>query len=339
LKAQALRKIATPYSLTETLGVVWRNMTGLDHEKRGAPIQFLSRSHGLNPTVKTERSIAFVGDIMSVGKHRLAMDESVADFLSGCDYLVGNLEATVTQKRHRRGVLFGALQRQDAHVVNVLADLFPPTKTYLSLANNHTGDFEDQVYLKSCALLEERGFHLFGGSDRPHVDLNTRIRLHGGTLWSNQICKRIHRLGSLVQEALDEQGVNILFPHWGYELEKYPRPELVNMAKKFCLRFDAVLGHHPHTVQPVTTERVGNRKRLIAYSLGDFCTKIPNRAYRYGIIVRLSVGPGLSGGYRIGHIHWRFLECCRRRKRTLVVRVVDQVPYFQRRPDPKRLKV
>lgn len=323
-----LRKIATPYSFAETVGVIRRNVLGLDHRDRGAGVQFLPNRYDLTPIIKVDSRIAFLGDIMSVGRRRIIIDESVTTFLSNCEFLVANLEATVTQQRRRKGVLFGAWQWQDVHVLDAMAAIFSPTATYLSVANNHTGDFEYPHYLQSCLLLEERGFNLFGQADRPYVDLKARIRLHAGTMWSNQICKRIHWLGS-GKEEVNEQSFNILFPHWGYELEKYPRPEIVNLAKNLCLRFDAIFGHHPHTVQPITAERIGDKTCPIAYSLGDFCSNISGSSYRYGITAKLEMGASLSGDYAAGRIEWRFTECCRREGNVVEVRIADRVPYFE----------
>lgn len=79
---------------------------------------------------------------------------------------------------------------------------------------------------------------------------------------------------------MNPKQVNILFPHWGYELETYPRPEIVHLAKTYAREFDAILGHHPHTVQPFTTDRLRYGNRPIAYSLGDFCSNIPFKAYQ-----------------------------------------------------------
>ena len=172
---EKLRIIATPYSLAETAGVLWRNIAGPDPRNRGGPVHFLPRVQCLNSIVHVAYRIAFFGDLMSVGNQTLVLDESVAAFLGGCDALVANLEATITPQRRRRGVLFGALQWQDAHVVRVLAQIFPPTDTYMSVANNHAGDFERYHFLQSCALLEEHGFHLFGQTDRPHADIGGRI--------------------------------------------------------------------------------------------------------------------------------------------------------------------
>jgi hypothetical protein len=323
------RKIATPYSFYETAGVVYRNLFGLDHSNHGLIMPFFPNEHIINPIIRVENRLAFVGDIMSVGNHRINIDESVKQFLSGCEYLVANLEATVTNQRGRKGVLYGAFQWQNDHVADVMAQLFPPAMTYLSVANNHAGDFEDQYYLQSCALLEKLGFNLFGQAERPYVDINERVRLHSGTMWSNQICDRVHWLGS-DNKGMIGPHLNILFPHWGYELEKYPRPEIVSLAKNLCLKYDAILGHHPHTVQPVTIERSDGRNILVAYSLGDFCSNIPLKSYQFGIIIKVEIGPTLPGEYAVGNINWRFIECRRKTGDALIIRIADSIPYFKK---------
>ncbi len=272
--------------------------------------------------------VAFIGDIMSVGNRRLTLSPSVASFIADCDYLIGNLEATITDSRSRNGVIFGALQWQDAHVIEVLESLFPPAATYLSVANNHAGDFEEQDFKRSVNMLEERGFHLFGHVARPYVDLGNAVRLHASTMWSNQLTSRVQWFESAPMNV-DTLRVNILYPHWGYELELYPRPEIVEQARVCLQWYDAILGHHSHNVQPIAAESIVNRNRFVAYSLGDFCCGIPSQAYRYGMVVKLEVGESVSGDRAIGNVEWRILESRRKSRGILEVCLTERLPYFE----------
>lgn len=64
--------------------------------------------------------------------------------------------------------------------------------------------------------------------------------------------------------------------HWGLEHEMYPTPEQVALAHHLAeLGIDAVVGHHPHVVQPMEayrTQRDPNRVVPIFYSLGNLTT-------------------------------------------------------------------
>lgn len=61
--------------------------------------------------------------------------------------------------------------------------------------------------------------------------------------------------------------------HWGMEFELYPRPEQLELAHHLAeLGVDAIIGHHPHVLQPVEsywTRRDPDRVVPIFYSLGN----------------------------------------------------------------------
>jgi poly-gamma-glutamate synthesis protein (capsule biosynthesis protein) len=61
--------------------------------------------------------------------------------------------------------------------------------------------------------------------------------------------------------------------HWGMEYELYPTPEQVDIAHAMAeLGVDAIVGHHPHVLQPLElyrTVRDPDRVVPVAYSLGN----------------------------------------------------------------------
>jgi len=69
--------------------------------------------------------------------------------------------------------------------------------------------------------------------------------------------------------------------HWGYEFEFFPRQQQVDTAHALVeYGVDAILGHHPHVIQPVEyyrTKRDNNRVAVIAYSLGSLAWNLPLR--------------------------------------------------------------
>jgi poly-gamma-glutamate synthesis protein (capsule biosynthesis protein) len=60
--------------------------------------------------------------------------------------------------------------------------------------------------------------------------------------------------------------------HWGVEYAPDPRPEDVEIAHKILeAGADAVIGHHPHVLQPIETYLTPDRRKtVIFYSLGNF---------------------------------------------------------------------
>jgi poly-gamma-glutamate synthesis protein (capsule biosynthesis protein) len=73
----------------------------------------------------------------------------------------------------------------------------------------------------------------------------------------------------------------VLSAHWGEEYSPVPAPVDEAMASAFVSDgVDVVLGHHPHVLQPIAWVESGDRRGLVAYSLGNFATgqSLPTRA-------------------------------------------------------------
>lgn len=94
-----------------------------------------------------------------------------------------------------------------------------------------------------------------------------------------------------VVAARAEADVVIVLAHWGYEYHLWPDPSQEQMAHLLLAAgADAVIGHHPHVVQPV---EVGDGK-LVAYSLGNFVFDQGQGETNQGAALRLFVdGEGL----------------------------------------------
>ena len=86
-----------------------------------------------------------------------------------------------------------------------------------------------------------------------------------------------HYLYSEIEEGLQEletQGVEytIAYLHWGTEYETTENERQQNIAKELCeLGIDALIGGHPHVVQPVDllTNEAGTHQMVCVYSLGN----------------------------------------------------------------------
>jgi hypothetical protein len=126
---------------------------------------------------------------------------------------------------------------------------------------------------------------------------------------------------------LNEDSFNILFPHWGYELELYPRIETVNHGNIMLNKFDAVIGHHSHCPQPISFSAIDNFNKLIAYSLGDFCFGSESkklRVMKYGIVINLEIGTDSDGKWIIGKVEWNFVKSKSLSKKKTIVKIVDK---------------
>ncbi|RPI97991.1 MAG: hypothetical protein EHM32_00380, partial [Spirochaetales bacterium] len=223
-----------------------------------------------------------------------------------CDYLIGDFEGTITGKKSARWpIAFD--QRHDAAIIGDLAAIFRPERTYLSVSNNHAGDFGEELF-SSVGILKSAGFNVFGWDEAPFADIGSDLRVAAGTMWSNREFAHTLKLDR-AKDHVKPGAFNLLYPHMGYELELYPRPEVTALAGEMAGAFDAVIASHPHCPQPVTSYGAGGLNRPIAYSLGDFCCALKLRTMQYGLVIKLEVGRNPSGRWAVGKAEWQDTEC------------------------------
>lgn len=88
-----------------------------------------------------------------------------------------------------------------------------------------------------------------------------------------------------VKAARAQCDVLIVSIHWGIEYAPAPRPEDVDLAHKMLeAGATAIIGHHPHVLQPVETYRTQDqRNTVIVYSLGNFLSN-QSRYYVDGLM-------------------------------------------------------
>jgi poly-gamma-glutamate synthesis protein (capsule biosynthesis protein) len=123
---------------------------------------------------------------------------------------------------------------------------------------------------------------------------------------------------SAVQEALhrmeqDSVDVKIVSVHWGFEFEQYPDPAIMETGHAIAAAgADLVIGSHPHVIQPhevifFNGQDGVSRKRLIAYSLGNFCTPMYTPGNRTGEILSVSFFRNPA----TGRVDWKVPETYR----------------------------
>jgi len=270
-------------------------------------------------------TVGFVGDIMDMRGKRLQISPAVVEFFRDCDFVIGNFEATIT-RAGKRGL---AAQVHDPAILDALTELSRPDRTFLSIANNHAGDFPPAIFRQSLDSLRKRGFRVFGLRQEPFADLTGRVRVVAASMWSNHPCSEIAPLASL-DASRGAATLNIAYPHWGYELEMFPRPAIVCAGKRFLQDFDAVIGHHPHVPQPLVSLKHGNGLKLLAFSLGDFCTGLRIEKFQYGIVCKVEMGPGETGLWQISGVHWRYIRTNSHPEGGMRVEFAASSPPFER---------
>ena len=88
-----------------------------------------------------------------------------------------------------------------------------------------------------------------------------------------------------VKQARSKCDLLVVSIHWGVEYAPAPRPEDVETAHKILeAGASAIVGHHPHVLQPVETYRTTDgRDTVIFYSLGNFLSN-QSRTYVDGLM-------------------------------------------------------
>jgi poly-gamma-glutamate capsule biosynthesis protein CapA/YwtB (metallophosphatase superfamily) len=267
---------------------------------------------------------------MDLGDRSLEVSPEVQKFIQDSDYFIGNFEATITDAKPR-----GMDQVHHEQVLSVLKELYPPSKTFLSISNNHSGDFGQEIFEDSVNKIHKAGFNTFGKVESPSIDINPDIRLTTASMWSNRQCDFIAKLEDIDNKQSKVGAFNILYPHWGYDLELYPRLATIDLAKKYLVDFDAIIGHHSHAPQPITSIRINEESptKLCAYSLGDFCFgKLLTKHFynfNYGILLKTKIGKINEDQLAIGNIEWSFTECIQKDPETLLVEMKETNPYYQ----------
>lgn len=323
---------AKPYPAREALGLIWRNLAGASF-RNPQSLRFVPRQMLLNP-IEPRLTLGFGGDVMSMFGKPLVFDPAVAAFFRPCDRVLLNFEGVITDQRQ-----ISPDQKHTRPILRALDGLAPRDKLVLSLANNHTGDFGEAECRQSLALLQDEGFAAFGLIESPFIDLGEHLRVVTGTRWSNREGQHLAWLKAPAQ-WVRPGAFNVLYPHWGYELEVYPRNDVAAQMAQWLTMFDAVIGHHSHTPQPITVQRgADGPQRLAAYSMGDLCFGMAYRQlptfkyYAFGLVGRMTIGPLLADPSRwaAGELRWSFVECrSRGRGQGFEVVLQDHIPLFGR---------
>ena len=303
------------------------------------------RTHKLNE-IKEELSIGFVGDIMMMRDHELKFDPQIEKFFKEVPLIVGNLEGIIPEQKNSF-----AKQSHKEKILEQLAKLLKYNNIWLlCVSNNHSVDFGNNKFFTSTRKTQnpkdeiKEKFNAFGRYDVPKVFVDKKFCISTATKWSNQKCwdctsqfddKKLEDEYYCSDSAVK---FNILYPHWGFENERYTRRKIQKEAVELLTcksqdidedkkkKWGLIFGHHPHTRQPVMiveevlekpdgTPLLDNEdkkiilKKLVAFSGGNFTsgvTFLRKKKHVHGIIMRCKIGPleKSAGHYAVGEVQW-----------------------------------
>jgi poly-gamma-glutamate synthesis protein (capsule biosynthesis protein) len=201
---------------------------------------------------------------------------------------------------------------------------------FLVTANNHSLDFGEPGVASTIAALRARGVASHGmnehDADAARATVIERNGIRIGIL-SHTFGTNAHRapasrprivnhtklnrtLAEIDFSLLEAQlqwcaasGVDFVVAqlHWGMEFEMYPRPEQLAVAHHIAeLGADAIIGHHPHVLQPMEnyrTRRDPDRVVPIYYSLGNLTNPFSLPFMWRSGVARLAIAKGHARTY------------------------------------------
>jgi poly-gamma-glutamate capsule biosynthesis protein CapA/YwtB (metallophosphatase superfamily) len=254
--------------------------------------------------------VAFVGDVMfgryvggrlqPIPADRPRLLDGARAVLADADLAVANLETPVIAAPPARGP---RERRRFAANPDQLAVLAGAGFDALSLANNHSDDLGDDGTTATPALIAAAGMTALGAAHHGPELLAVESVAVGawrlGFIAVTTVRNRSQRAGAprlrfvadpellgavapIVASARADHDAVIVLVHWGREHHAAPDPAQRVAARAWIdAGAAAVIGHHPHVLQPIERYRGG----VIAYSLGNFLfDNLGPRARRTGIL-------------------------------------------------------
>jgi len=267
-------------------------------------------------------TIAFTGDFLMhvpIGNSVYDSEEGTYDFgsvfepvrpwLESADYTVANLETRLAgRERGYHGFpRFNTSADLATHIKNAGIDL-------LATANNHCLDWGYDGIVATLDNIDNAGLGRMGTYKSPDEKLipfmaeingikvaflNYTERTNGLVISrEHSYAYNLLEADAVIYEAelARENGADIVVAvlHYGNEYQRNPSTFQRTVSREICEGgVDAVIGAHPHVVQPVEwidVERDGStRQCLVAYSLGNFVSCQRERYRDAGIILYLEI--------------------------------------------------
>ena len=176
------------------------------------------------------------------------------------------------------------------------------TRMGVPFTGMYRGDGEE--YEQNPLIVDIKGFHVafinftYGTNGLPVPD-HWRVNLLDSVRVKAAVERAHERHADLV----------VALPHWGLEYHLDPSAEQEAWARMlFSWGVDAVIGSHPHVVQPARFDP----PRALAYSLGNFMSNQSDTFTQIGMLYELSVVRDVPGGKaRIAGAVPTYLWCSR----------------------------
>lgn len=247
--------------------------------------------------------------------------KAVEGYVGCADYAVVNLETPVSNPPYSGYPCFNAPEEYIDALADAGFDLF-------LTANNHTLDRRDKGLRATIQNLDKRrldhiGTYTCDSSRRVSLPFikninNIRISFLNYTYGTNGITpgnkvKVDYINRELIRrdvEAAKEAGAEFIIVciHWGNEYKLLPDSSQRSLAQYINgLGVDAIIGSHPHVIQPMEMVAKADGKQLTVYSLGNFISNMRTTDTRGGAMVKIKISRGDDGKVRLTDSSYRLV--------------------------------
>lgn len=208
-------------------------------------------------------------------KFRELISEEVIDVISEGDLLFLNFESALAHRNNLSGLpIDKAVYLAPLETLDLLNSLDIPI--IANIANNHFAQHGPKVTDYTINQLERHGIIVIGKNNKP-VELSKNginFQIWGVSLVNDKSIYSSYFKSSyedlienLEKSEKVENEIRIISIHWGKEYNTIESNEQRELARKLSEQgFDIILGHHPHTIQPVS--KIDDT--WVIYSHGNF---------------------------------------------------------------------
>ena len=276
-----------------------------------------SRQEEVTDTIKVDSiTLVFAGDMMShMPQVKAAYNpqskryeyehwfQFLKDTIASADVAIANLETPLGGEPYSGYPMFSAPDAFAEDLKKVGFDI-------LVTANNHTVDKGKKGLERTLSILDSLNI-LHTGSFRNQQEHDSitplmieakgvKIALLSYTYGTNGIPVPKPNVVNLIDHAQMEKDINkarslgaqIVIPviHWGVEYQTYEHSSQVKTAEYLASKgVDAIIGMHPHVVQPIKYVKRKNDSIPVAYSLGNAVANMRDRYKDGGLFVKLTI--------------------------------------------------
>lgn len=258
--------------------------------------------------------VLFFGDLMGLTGDRVpTASPAIQQLFARADLVIGNCEAPLVREHNDASARYLMKLSLGTAYLRDFFDRFAcdPSRTTLSVANNHAADAGDSGLLATEARLASLGIEPLGAR-AGHPQLlavrevrGLRLGVAAWTTWMNArfsspqvgVATAAHAAAFDWRAARASLQLDTLLatPHWEWEFQHVPHAETLLTARGLAAGgVDAIAGHHPHVLQPLALLGSSSSTRpsaptVCAFSLGNLFARTLTWPHRLGALLELSL--------------------------------------------------